>query len=575
MSPSAVVDTEPESAQEVAPGKPESGAINRYSYVEGWLHDHLNAVAFAVIAAGFVVRVLVASRSYLNPDEALHYLLINQPSAFLAYKASLTCAHPPLIYLVVYFWRFLSRSELMLRLPSVLAGTAFCWFTFKWIGTVFGKAASVIGLVMTAFSPALIALSAELRSYALLLFGIAAALYFLERAFQEKSVREMWYFSGFLYLAILSHYSAVFFTLAIGLYSVARIADSHLPRKVVAAWAGGQAGAIAIYGFLYFTHISKIKNSIAVWGMPFDGSYFHLDREDIATFTTQQTSKIFEFMFAQEYIAHAMLLCFVAGVGFLIIRDLVSRRGNPRSCHSGVLLLLPFVTAWGAAVAGIYPYVGSRHTVFLAPFAIAAASFLLAAVCRQKLWAALLIAGLFMGASNASGSPIEPGITKENQSRALMVAAVDHIQQSIPRSDLILTDFQSSFAIVYYLCGPREIIQTNEWLRREFSDFSCGGHSFVFPSFNVWKLTPGNFPSQFEKMARAYNLKPGDRVWVFQSGWGRNLDTELPAHLPKFRCIVPKSFGDNLTVIPFVVGPDLSPATPATNCAPPAFNSFM
>jgi 4-amino-4-deoxy-L-arabinose transferase-like glycosyltransferase len=569
MSPSAAVDTERESAREAAPGKPEPGAIDRYGFVENWLHDHLNAVALAVIAAGFVVRVLVASRSYLNPDEALHYLLLNQSSVSLAYKASLTNAHPPLIYLVVYFLHFLGRSEFMLRLPSVLAGTAFCWFTFKWIGIVFDKAASVIGLVLATFSPALIALSAQLREYALLLFGIAAALYFLERAFQEKSVREMWYFSGFLYLAILSHYSAVFFTLAIGLYSVARIADSHLSRKVVAAWIGGQVGAIAIYGFLYFTHISKIKNSIAVWGMPFDGSYFHLDREGIVTFTTEHTSKIFEFIFAQEYISKAMLLCFVVGVAYLIIRDLISRRGNPLSSHSGILLLLPFIAVWGAAIAGIYPYVGSRHTVFLAPFAIAAASFLVAAVYGQKLWASFLIAALLMGASNASGKTFETGITKENQSRALLVAAVDHIQQSIPRSDLILVDMQSSFPIAYYLCALREI----DTFRGEYRQFNCSGYPIV--SLSAWKLTPGNFPSQFEKMAHAYDLKPGDRVWVFQSGWGANLDTELPAHLPRFRCIAPKSFGENLTVIPFVVGPDLRPATPATNCAPPVFNSFV
>ena len=574
MSPSAVVDAKPESAREVAPGKPESGAIDRYSHVEGWLHDHLNVVALAVIAAGFVVRVLVASRSYLNPDEALHYLLLNQSSISLAYKASLSNAHPPLIYLVVYFWHFLGRSELMLRLPSVLAGTAFCWFVFKWVGIVFGRAASAISLVMAAFSPALIALSAQLREYALLLFGIAAALYFLERAFQEKSVRGMWYFSIFLYFAILSHYSAAFFVLAIGLYSVARIVDSQLPRKVVAVWAGGQVGALAIYGFLYFTQISKIKNSIPVWGMPFDGSYYHLDRENIITFTAERTSKIFEFMFSQEYIAQAILLFFVVSVAVLIVRDLVFRRGGPPCSHSGILLLLPFVAVWGAAIAGIYPYSGSRHTVFLAPFAIAAAGFLLAAVYGQKLWASLLIAALLMGASNASGRTFEPYIKKEDQRRTLMVAAMNEIRQSVPRSDLVLADFQSSFAIAYYLCGPRDIVEFVRF-RGEFNEFNCGGHSIIFPSYHVWKLTSGNFLSEFEKMSHTFGLKPGDRVWVFQYGWGANLDKGLPAYLPKFRCLAPKRFGDNLTVIPFVVDPVLSPATPATNCAPPAFNSLM
>ncbi len=567
-----MVETQPESARELAPGKPERGATNRYSFVEGWLDDHLNAVALAVIAAGFIVRVSVASRSYLNPDEGLHYLLLNQPSVLLAYKAGLSNAHPPLMYLVVYFWHFLGRSELMLRLPSVFAGTAFCWFIFKWIGIVFGRTASLMGLIFATFSPAMIALSAELRQYALLLFCMAAALYFLERAFQEESAGGMCYFSVFLYLAILSHYSAVFFTLAIGLYSVARITDSHLPRKVVAAWAGGQVGALAIYGFLYFSHILKIKNYIAVWGMPFDGAYFHLDREGIGTFTIKHTLKIFEFMFENQYTAEALLLLWVVAVAFLLVRDLTSHGGGHRGRHLGILLLLPFVAVWGAAIAGFYPYVGDRHTVFLAPFAMAAVSFLLAAVFGQRLWAALLIAVLLVGASNTSGKTFEPYITKKNQSQALMTAAAHYIQLSIPRSGLILTDQQSSFAIPYYLCGPRVMISVDVYSRKYF-EFRCNGYSIV--SFHSWKVLATSFPSEFEKMALAHGLKSGDRVWFFQNGWGETLDRELPRQFPQFRCLTAKNFGRNIAVIPFVVGPNLLPAAPETNCPPAAFNSVI
>ena len=95
----------------------------------------------------------------------------------------------------------------------------------------FGRAAGCVGLILASFSPALVALSAEVRAYALLLFCIGGALYFLERAFVQDSVRQMWDFTAFLYLAILSHYSAVFFAAAAGVYALARIADSHLPAK--------------------------------------------------------------------------------------------------------------------------------------------------------------------------------------------------------------------------------------------------------------------------------------------------------------------------------------------------------
>jgi hypothetical protein len=546
---------------------PNHAPVSSSNMIERWLQVHLDRIAFVVIAAGFAARIFAATRSYLNPDEALHYLILNQPSAFQAYKASLTNAHPPLIYLVLYAWHFLGRSELMLRLPSVLAGTAFCWAAFQWIKIIFGRAAALIGVILCAFSPALIALSAEVRAYALLLFCMGGALYFLARAFEEKvegkSVRRMGWFTGFLYLAILSHYSALFFALALGLYVLARIADSQLPRKAIVAWAAGQAGAFAIYGFLYVTHISKIKTSIASWAMPYDPSYFHRGDGNIFIFTREKTLDIFLFLFGQRFVAEALVLSFLAGVAYLFARDLRSRGGDAGSRRLGILFLMPFAAVWGASVVGIYPYVGSRHTVFLAPFAIAAASFLLAAVSRQTLWAGLLIAASLMSVPKTSAKIVEIGVTAGNESLPLMAGAMNYMEQSIPRGSLVVVDYQSSLPITYYLCGPKTIMPRDTH-QGEYSRFDCNGYSVV--SLHIWKLIAESFPMQFKQMAQNTGLKPGDRIWVFQSGWGKNLGAELPKLDPKFRCLAPKNFGENISVIPFVVGPDFSPSAPSPGC---------
>ena len=563
MNTGAVVQAEENTRHRGAPQILERDPMPRAGFLERWLLHHLNALALAVLAAGFALRVFAATRSYLNPDEALHYLLLNQSSAFLAYKASLTNAHPPLIYLVLYFWHFLGRSELMLRLPSVIAGTAFCWMIYKWMGLAFGRAASWIGLILVTFSPAMVALSAEVRAYALLLFCMGAALYFLERAFAEKSIRQMCCFSLFLYLAILSHYSAVFFTVAVGVYTLARIADSHLPRRAVIAWAGGQAGALAIYGFLYVTHVAKLKNSIVVWSTSFGTSYFHLDSTNLFTFTKENTFHIFLFLFGQRNVAQIMLLFFAAGVAFLFAKGLLSGQGNLQSNRLGILLLFPFIAVWCAAIAGIYPYIGSRHTVFLAPFAIAAASYLLAAASGQRLWAGLLVATLLMVVSNTSHASVPTEAMTENQSPALMASAVNYMKESIPRGDLILVDYQSSLPLTYYLCGPKVIFPI-ETFQGDYFEFTCNGYSIV--SLHIWKLIPQSFQLQFEKMARSHDLKSGDRVWVYQTGWGVELGTELAAHDAAFRCLAPKRFGSGVTVTPFIVGPDFSPEPPMGAC---------
>jgi hypothetical protein len=558
-----VIHVGEEARPDVAPEIIKQHPLPRAVFLDRRLFNHANALALTVVAAGFVLRIFAATRSYLNPDEAMHYLLLNQASVFLAYKASLTNAHPPLIYLVLYYWRFLGRSELMLRLPSVAAGTAFCWMLYKWMGLAFGRAASWIGLILVAFSPAMVALSAELRAYALLLFCMGGALYFLERAFAEKSVRGMWYFSGFLYLAIVSHYSAVFFAVAAGIYTLARIADSHLPRKVIVAWAGGQAGALAIYAFLYVTQLSKLKSSIAIWSMSFGTTYFHKDSVGIFDFTGENTFNIFLFLFGERYVAQMMLLCFIAGVAFVFAQGLLSRQGNLQSNRLGILLLFPFIGVWCAAIAGIYPYVGSRHTVFLAPFAIAAASYLVAAASGQRVWAGILVATLLMVVSSASHGLVPTEEMAVNQSPALMVSAVGYMEQSIPRGEFILVDYQSSLPLAYYLCGPRTIIPI-ETFSGAYFEYSCNGYAVV--SLNMWKVIPGGFRLQFEKMARAHSLKPGNRVWVYQTGWGVDVGTDLAAHDAAFRCLAPKRFGVGVTVTPFIVGRDFSPESPLGTC---------
>lgn len=563
MTAGALTPTEERARLDGMPATLDDRPIESSNPLEVGLRDRLDAAALAVVAAGLVLRIFAASRSYLNPDEAMHYILLNQPSAYLAYKASLTNAHPPLIYLAVYFWHFLGRSEWMLRLPSVVAGTAFCWFFYKWATAAFGRAAGWAGLVLVTFSPAMIDLSSELRAYALLLCGIGGALYFLERACGEKSARDMWIFSAFLCLAILSHYSAAFFALAVGVYALARIADSELPPKLIAAWAAGQAVALAICGFLYVTHVSKLKSSIEVWNTGFGTAYFHADSTNLFRFTWENTLGIFLFLFRQRDVAVAMLLLFAAGVAFFLARGLRAVRGNAQSNRLGILLLFPFLAVWGASIAGIYPYVGSRHTAFLAPFALGAASYMLAAVCRQRLWGAVLLAALVIVASNTAHAD---GPTEEiagNGTPAQMAAAVRYMEQTIPAGDVILVDYQSSFPITYYLCGPKTIFPIDSF-SGDPSAFPCNGYTVV--SLRIWKLIPRSFPYQFEKMAKARGLAPGTRVWLYQTGWGPDLGAELPGQDFAFRCLAPRRFGDGVSVTPFVVGPDLSPLPASGPC---------
>jgi mannosyltransferase len=160
-----------------------------------WIENHTGVAAVCITLLGFLARLWTASGTFLNPDEALHFRLANQSSLALAYKASLTAAHPPLFVLLLYFWRALGTSELWLRLPSVIAGTVFCWMFYKWLSNAAGNLAALIGLLFVAFLRPIVELSAEVRQYALLLAFLVSALYFLDEAFAKNSPARMAAFS--------------------------------------------------------------------------------------------------------------------------------------------------------------------------------------------------------------------------------------------------------------------------------------------------------------------------------------------------------------------------------------------
>ena len=157
-----------------------------------------------------------------------------------------------------------------------------------------------------------------------------------------------------------------------------------------------------------------------MWSTSFGTAYFHPNTIGLFTFTKENAFNIFFFLFGQRNVAQIMLMCFIAGVAFFFVKGLLSRQGNLQSNRLGILLLFPFIAVWCAAIAGIYPYVGSRHTAFLAPFAVAAASYLLAAASGQRLWAGLLVATLLMVVSNTSHESAPTEEMSENQSPALM-----------------------------------------------------------------------------------------------------------------------------------------------------------
>jgi putative effector of murein hydrolase LrgA (UPF0299 family) len=538
-----------------------------------WFESHVPGAAVGVTLLGFLARLWTASGTFLNPDEALHFRLANQPSLLLAYQQSLTASHPPLLTVVLYFWRALGTSELWLRLPSALASLAFCWMFYKWLSKAAGSLAGFIGLFFVALLPPIVLLSTEIRQYPLLLAFLASALYFLEEALTKNSCARMAAFAFCLYFAMLSHYSAFLFAAALGIYALLRFSTARPGFGLVAVWASGQVGALGLAMVLYKTHISKLgvgesRTVFEGWMSEFflRRSYFDSSRDNPVLFLVGHSFGVFQYFFGQLAVGDVVGIVFLGGV-ILLLRGQGMPDDRTHSRQLGILLLLLFAIAGGASLAHVYPYGGTRHGAFLIIPAVAGVSVAMACLAAGRWVRGVAAASVVLLACLAFGKTRPPKMERADQSRANMATAIDFVRRNVDRSNIIFVDYQTDLILGHYLCQQRPI--TLDPAPAGFEQFSCAGYRIVSADYKTeWQFWANNFPRHWLRLVEAYKLKPGDTVWIFQSGWGVALPEDLRKHYAEFQALHFTSFGDNIKIFTLTAGQPMPEAAQETRLTP-------
>jgi hypothetical protein len=529
-----------------------------------------NVLPAIVLAIGFAARLIPAARNFLNPDEALHNLLASQTTIRQAWAAALTNAHPPLLILILYYWRALGQSELWLRMPSVLAGTAACWFFYRWLRLVTDRTTAFFGLLLVSFAPSLILLSAEIRQYALLLFFMTACLHISELALQKNSPRLMALFSVSLYGALLTHYSALIFACAIGIYLLVRLYPFRERLGLFAVWAAGQIGGVAIAAYFLVTHVSRLRQTGMVRAdleSYLRKSTFHAGERNPVEFVAAQTLRVFTYVVSHGLVGALMLLAFLAGVFYLVrLKEWRNDEGlkhgvaRPSPRQLALLIAIPFVANWGIALAGLYPVGATRHSSYLAPFAIAGAAVGIAAVVPAAGWSKSVAILACMAVCNLFPAP-PPPIRAQDQSRALMKSAVAELRASVTPGSVLLADYESGLLLGYYVCpqGVVRIFPSAE----AFATADCGAYRVLSPSFREWKFVADTFPGEFasaSKMLGGRTQEPAGstEVWLFYSGWINDSAPAMKKELADFGCTAPKNFGENIFFCRLKASEDLS-----------------
>jgi len=522
--------------------------------LEAWF-AHADFAAAFVVLAGLLARLRNAYGTFLNPDEALHFRLANQTSLLLAYKQSLTAAHPPLLVVLLYFWRDLGTSELWLRLPSVIAGTIFCWALYKWLAQADGRLTGFIAVVLVSLLPPIVGLTAEIRQYALLLAFLAYTVYFLDRAFAEKSTRLMVLSSFFLYLSMSVHYSAFLFAIALGIYGLWRIFAERPPSNLISAWGFGQALGVGLAALLYKVQLSHLgigDSRTVARGFISDfflrRSYYDPAHDNPLWFVGHSFG-VFQYFFGQLAVGDVCGALFLVGVGSLLRHRGMTKKG---ALWVALQLALPFVVACIASFFHVYPYGGTRELAFLVMPAVGGVSVALAQMAGGNWVRGVALCLLLLVLCLIFGKPRQPRMDRADQSRGQMAAAMEYLRRNVPPASLIFVDYQTDLILGHYLCRQLPIVGDDSL--PGFESFSCGGYRVVSANYKTWMYSDSNFVTEWNWMVRTYRPPPGEKVWNFQCGWGIKLADELRSEFPEFRDLQVASFGSNIQIFPLTVG---------------------
>jgi hypothetical protein len=473
-----------------------------------WIEEQADRIALLCLVLAFSLYVYYGNGRILHFDEAMHYILANHAGMKEAYLDSRSLAHPPLLILFLHLLRPLGNSVFFLHSVSAVLCALASWWAFLWMRRAFGPAEALLGILLLAFSPAMVCAACEIRQYPLLLFFSCGALYFLHRFLEEDDLRAGMIGWALLYGAILSHYSAAWIVLTLAVH-VGVSVRHHPDKRMFRSWAMAQAGAAILYAWLYFSHVRDILAS-ALTQANIQGylksEYFFPKEEAALSFIARGTQGVFAYFCGFQGPAIPLLICFLAGL-FLLSKRPASLSAKPRH-HPVILLALPFILGCGGALLGILPFGNSRHISYLLPF-IAAGIALGAArlIAGRRAWLCLCIGLLCAGMTHGFWQPL---FADPQMSASHMEAAIRKLHEEVPAGEVLFVDDSTHFLLTYYLA--RDIP-----CRGSKYESDVGGVRMLWPRSS--RFTPEVFDRDIIVMARSIGLPPGTLVHAMVLSW--------------------------------------------------------
>jgi len=481
-----------------------------------------------VLAAGVSVRAAGLRTYWLNPDEGIYYASATRRDFADFYGTVQRNAHPPLFSLLLRAGTMGSDDIDVLRAISLLGGTLSLAGAYA-LGSAFaGPTAGIAASALLAAVPPAIEQAQVLRPYSLLLGLLACALAGWIRA-REGGGRRAWMaYSGFLSLALLTHYSA--FLVFGGVLLVQAGCLLRRPRDVRGAVLSNLAPA-AVAGFLFWSHIGPhLRGS---------GLQAEAQQEWLADFFVSDVSGWWNNLVGVfQYLSHpeartAVLMTW----GLAMLVALARTRFVSLFVPIAILAVATLASALGQ-----HPFGGSRHSLYLAivliPPVAEAVAFAVSRRTAGGVAALVLLGGIaaaFRWVPDPETAPI-PSIAKSEQT--LLRTDLERLRPKLDRiresPGLLLISRQTFYTLAPFFRGSQDVSIRHR--REAFNTFPWGEREVLASTHWTLTASPADPPPPHhlarmlvaaENLPEPVNFRDSKDTWVIDAGWSMNLASEL------------------------------------------------
>ncbi|MDI6785770.1 MAG: glycosyltransferase family 39 protein [bacterium] len=182
---------------------------NSKNKIISFIGHHKFFISILLVATFLRFYHLGVASYWLDEGQSIQYVL-NFKKYFKDYLAGIDSNHPPIYYMLLYFWTYLGVHEYIARSLSVIIGIITIIIVYQYVSKIFNKNTGLIAALLISLSTFHIQYCQELREYILLiLFSLLGIFNFISYLQNNKS-KYLAYFCIFSILGFWTHYFYIF-----------------------------------------------------------------------------------------------------------------------------------------------------------------------------------------------------------------------------------------------------------------------------------------------------------------------------------------------------------------------------